>query len=282
MPTHNYSEYAEYKGTTAGLCTSCGFWHLLSPKTDEYYESDQFYSLHAPPDWFVKEKREHDGGLWNACYDYQIGLLQKHLPMQFWNYRSFLDVGCGTGWFVQHAHKRGYACQGVDPSNSARAFLNLDCVFKTIPDVRYNAIRASLVLEHIPTPELELFNWRNHLYDNGLLMIIVPNDFSPLQKRLKTHHFISPVHANYFQLDTLTNLLERCGFEVIHKGATFPMELPLCLGYDYRGNDIKGRRVHNFRLRFEKLMGVRAFQLYKRLFDWWGWGRELIFVARKI
>ena len=280
MPAHSYTEYAEYKGTTVGFCTHCGFWHLLTPKTEEYYEADQFYGTFSPPDWFAKEKGEHDAGLWDASYNYQLGLLNKY--HQKYHPRGYiLDIGCGAGWFVRHVRRRGYPSAGVDPSDSALAFLGLNEIHKKIPDEQFGFIRASLVLEHLPNPQMELLNWHNHLHHDGLLMIIVPNDFSPLQEKLKTRHFISPVHANYFQPITLASLLSNTGFEVIHQSATFPMDLPLLLGYDYRGNDQKGRKVHRARLHFEKLLGTNAFRLYKKLFDWWGWGREIIMVARK-
>jgi hypothetical protein len=57
------------------------------------------------------------------------------------------------------------------------------------------------------------------------------------------------------------------------------MELAIVLGYDYRGNDKRGRKWHNIRLGFEKKLGTRAFDIYGKLFNRWGWGREIIMVA---
>lgn len=69
--------------------------------------------------------------------------------------------------------------------------------------------------------------------------------------------------------------------KVIHESATFPMELFILAGMDYRKNDELGKKLHAARLRFEQTFGKNAFRLYNYLYKKHGWGRELIFVGSK-
>ncbi len=276
-------------------CSTCQFAHLKVLPTpsmvQNLYQNDRFYKVYAPSDWLEKETREHKAGLWNPYYDYQLSLLPQ--PMYLRPFITLLDIGTGAGWFVERARNRpqGYLAYGVEPSEQARNILKLSTVYPDIASIpnylrEFDIVHASLILEHLLDPEAALKEWGKLLKPGGKLMVVVPNDFSPLQKRAhdeegKPYWFISPVHINYFNRLTLTNLLKCCGFSVAYETATFPMELFLFLGMNYIGNDAVGRRCHNIRLQFERIFKHHAFDLYKKLYDRFGWGRELVFVAVK-
>jgi hypothetical protein len=91
----------------------------------------------------------------------------------------------------------------------------------------------------------------------GLLCVIVPNDYNPLQKLLREYlHYepwwiAPPHHINYFCFESLERLIQTTGFEVIRKIATFPMEVFLLMGENYVGNDSVGRRMHGMRKSLE-------------------------------
>jgi SAM-dependent methyltransferase len=154
----------------------------------------------------------------------------------------------------------------------------------------FDVISLQLVLEHVVNPVQFLTEQvKPRLKSGGRLLITVPNEFNHLQKLTKyytgdglstdNNGFISKVHINYFTFDGLRNLLHHCGFKIVHESATFPIELFLAVGVNYRGNDSLGRKCHNFRLKTEKMMGARIFDWYKLLYRWFGIGRELIFVV---
>ena len=113
----------------------------------------------------------------------------------------------------------------------------------------------------------------------GHILVVVPNDFNRLQMELNYFGFIGKAHVNYFTPQSLQYVMEQAGLKVVHKSATFPMELFIFADIDYRGNDQLGRKCHRFRLRIERLFGWRIFWLYQKWFNWWGIGRELIFVG---
>lgn len=271
-------------------CVFCGHAHVypLPNGTENFYKNDLFYSEYSPSGWLDKELCEYEDGLWDTAYKYQAEVLGNH---------GFLvDVGAGLGTFVYYwlDGNPELACYGfgIEPSSQARqkspcpgfmydideglAILNRWDIILT-----NKSIRMALVLEHIPHPKEFLSDYTKYMRPGDKIMIIVPNDFSPLQKRVGGNWFISPVHCNYFTPSSLAGVLESLGLKIVHQSATFPMELFILMGFDYRGNDVLGQKVHKFRMAFEKIFGTTAFKIYKLLFDKYGWGREIIMVAEK-
>lgn len=275
---------AQRNGLRVIDCNVCKHAHL-DPIPDEskmraYYDNDRFYAEHSPPGWLLKEAREFNAGYWNAGYDYQIDLLPSY---------PILDVGSGIGAFLKRAYETGRFGIGIEPSASARKVLGCTNLFKDIDgaelmfrisEIPMN-VRMALVLEHIPEPVEFVQQYIKYLHRLGRMMIIVPNEFSPLQKRVGGNWFVSDVHINYFNPSGLRNVMQEAGLKVVHESATFPMELFLLAGLDYRKNGEIGKKVHMARLRFEKSFGKNAFRLYNYLYKKYGWGRELIFVGSR-
>jgi hypothetical protein len=129
------------------------------------------------------------------------------------------------------------------------------------------------------------------LNDDGMVCIVVPNDFNPFQLLLRDHldfkpwWVAPPHHINYFNFKSLTGLVERCGFEVVHKESTFPIDLFLLMGDNYIGNDETGRKCHTKRMNFEKSMSLSGSDsLLENLYSNFakqGIGREVVLYAKK-
>jgi len=276
---------AVHNGLTVLDCWQCGYKHLdplpSEREVESYYRDDQFYQGgNNTPDWFTKEANEHELGLWNTCYDYQCELLDTSLPL--------LDVGTGCGWFVRH-YQYWNKAWGIEPSVSAREIGGIGNYI--YPDrnaflakrgwvVPMN-IRMALVLEHVVDPYREIVRYMGHLGREGKMMVVVPNDFSGLQRKIGGHHWISKVHINYFNEEGIRGLLAKAGLKTVHVSTTYPIERNILKGRDYRGDDALGRQCHMERLQFEKKHGTRAFIYYHLLYKLFGWGRELIVVAKK-
>lgn len=271
-------------------CSTCGFvhWHPLPDASaiTKLYEGDNFYAgdkPHSPPDWFLKEREEYMGRYWDSYFSYLASFLDRNKPV--------IDIGAGAGWFVHWCLWRWVdspldnAC-GVEPSRIAREFSPV--THRLIPNMDFSKdlsgnIVLMLTLEHILDPETWL---REEVLPHldGRLIVVVPNEFSPLQGLAggkANPWFVSKVHLNYFTPKTLRGLLERLGLVVVHESGTFPTELAILLGYDYRGNNLRGRRVHNFRLRLERRFPGVFRWLYAPLYKYLHWGREIIMVAEK-
>ncbi|NDF29742.1 MAG: methyltransferase domain-containing protein [Nitrososphaeria archaeon] len=73
---------------------------------------------------------------------------------------SILDIGCDKGYFLDQCRRFGYIVQGVEPSESARAYCNqagLD-VKPHLQDIseHCDAITLWHVLEHFTNPQIEV------------------------------------------------------------------------------------------------------------------------------
>ena len=123
-------------------------------------------------------------------------------------------------------------------------------------------------------------------------MICCPNDFNLFQDiavkeySLKEWFFAPPEHLNYFSYETLANLLKAKGYEIVHREATFPIDLFLLMGDIYIGNSELGSQSHNRRVNFETNMiksgnAAKLRDLYQKFAEL-GLGREILMLAKKV
>lgn len=285
-----------YKNNDVIECGACEFKHLVPIPTDEElaeaYESE--YYAEEKPHYFDRHREDLDW--WNLAYGDRYDALEEHLGP---DRRTLLDIGSGPGFFLLHGKERGWQVRGIEPSGQAAAHsrglgLEVENAFYSSDTAtglgRYDAINMSEVLEHIPDPAAFLSLIHDHLEDEGLLCVVVPNDFNPFQVVLRDSMdfepwWVGPHHVNYFDFESLTGLFERSGFEVVHTEATFPIDLFLLMGDNYIGNDDVGRIAHGRRKTFESNLAAGGRNdlkrdLYRRLAEM-GLGREIVLVGRK-
>lgn len=249
-------------------CEACRFRHIIpipsvAELTDVY--SHDYYSVEKP---LYIERVTEDLDWWKQVYDDRLGTLESALADEVTTPR-ILDVGCGPGFFLERARERGWTCTGVEPSKQAAqhaSSLGLT-VFNTfltedlIEDLgKYDAVHLNLVLEHIPDPAAML-QWISRLLNpGGLVAVIVPNDFNPVQETLQTvcdfppWWVAPPHHVNYFDRRSLSGLLESAGFSIYHTEGSFPIDLFLLMGDNYVGDDRKGRECHQKRKNVESAL----------------------------
>jgi len=147
------------------------------------------------------------------------------------------------------------------------------------------------VLEHLCDPSEALSICYDLLVPEGLLCLVVPNDYNILQNMLrdkmefKPWWVSPPEHINYFDGASLQRLVETKGFEIILKTTTFPMEIFLLMEQNYVGNNQLGRECHTHRKNFELNLqrgGLRELKKeFYEMFTEKGIGREVILIARK-
>ena len=279
-------------------CNKCGFKHIISIPTDHELEqiySHEYYTQEKP---LYLERYREDLEWWNTVYTRRYEILEQYLPLQ---QRSILDIGSGPGYFLLNGKNRGWKVKGVEPSIKAAIHsqglgLDVENIYfseKTAPMLdSFDAINMGEVLEHIPNPIALLKLVHGQLDVDGLVCIVVPNDFNPFQLILRDHlgfdpwWVAPPHHINYFDFKSLASLLEKCGFEVLHQESTFPIDLFLLMGDNYITNDTLGRQCHKKRKQFDLNLfesgrdGLKQ-DLYSA-FAKIGIGREIVMYARKI
>lgn len=257
-------------------CRACGFKHIVPIPTadelEEVYRHD-YYSKEKP--LYLKRYTE-DIDWWNLVYDERYDIFEKFLPPEK---RTIIDIGSGPGFFLLRGKERNWQTLGIEPSAQAAAHsraLGLEIVEQFLSDETatslgtFDALHMSNVLEHVPDPAEMLNLCKRLLSPDGLLCIVVPNDYNPFQRALRTSCDFAPWwvapphHINYFDFDSLPDLLQRCGFDVQHREATFPIDLFLLMGDNYIGNDELGRTCHLKRKKFEAALEAAGLAAVKR------------------
>lgn len=244
-------------------CNDCGFKHIDPIPTDAELEQiyKHEYYIKDKPDYIEKDIK--DRGWWEMTYGHRFDVFESNLATEK---RKLLDIGSGPGLFMEVGNQRKWSTTGIEPNVKAaehsveRGLDVKNWMYDSDTSKKlgeFDVINLSLVLEHIAQPEDMIRLAKNQLSDNGLICIVVPNDFNPLQQILKSAFdykpwWVSPPHhINYFDFNSLSKLLKKCGFEIVHKESTFPIELFLLMGDNYVGNDELGRACHEKRVNFE-------------------------------
>ena len=97
--------------------------------------------------------------------------------------KTLLDIGCGTGDFLQVAASSGWTISGIEPNEQARAIANkktTSSVFDADALSKFEAhsfdvITLWHVLEHLPNLDQHFDKFKRLLKPDGVLIIAVPN-----------------------------------------------------------------------------------------------------------
>lgn len=296
--------YGEHEGTVLDTkdawrivdCERCNYIHVIPvPTTEELsgiYDG-QYYEADKPV--YIEEHAE-DAEWWRIVYRHRLQRLEEILGDQG---RRILDVGCGAGYFLESAMARSWDVLGVEPSNQAVEFARslgvtvrqgfFDAELATEIG-SFDAVYLQHVLEHVPQPRNVLELIRGLLRPGGGVCIVVPNDYNVFQRvvrdelELEPWWVVPPHHLNYFSHESLAELVECAGFEVLHRSSSFPMELFLLMGDNYVGSPKLGRSLHAKRMMFEMLLeaaghGEATMAFYDAM-STAGLGREVVLFAK--
>ncbi len=149
------------------------------PKTEklsEYYKSEDYIS-HTDTKRNLLEKVYH--------IVRSISLKKKLRLINSFNSESktLLDIGCGTGDFLDTAQKDNWNVTGIEPNENARQIANsktINAVFEIehleqLEEHSFDVITLWHVLEHLPNLEMHITLLKKLLKPNGTLIIAVPN-----------------------------------------------------------------------------------------------------------
>jgi len=202
-------------------CVPCGF-TFTNPRPesrdlDNYYLSDNYIS-------HTNKSR----GLFEALYQIvrKYAVWQKlRLLKRFSVSKNHLDIGCGTGEFLNACKNAGFKTIGIEPSEIARkqAVNNYNLSVSKNTNLNqyskeaFNSISMWHVLEHIPNLNETIKNLSRVLEKNGSLIIAVPNHKSWDAEYYK-HYWAAwdvPIHLWHFSLDSIIPLFENHEFKLV-------------------------------------------------------------------
>lgn len=193
-------------------CQGCGLVTTLKP--DNGYINLKYREV-ADPDYLLEEKNRR----------MPFRKILENLIKQGGGPGKLLDIGAFCGLLLDEAQTRGFNVTGVEPSrwavDEARKRYGIEIihdVFPTEKNIGSNFKYVTLidVIEHVPDPLSVLTSVRNHISDDGILVVVTP-DFESLARKIfreKWWH-VRIAHLHYFDARSLTTLLHRTGFRVI-------------------------------------------------------------------
>lgn len=208
-------------------CQKCSF-AFTNPipgenEISKYYESDEYIS-HS----------NTSKGLINTLYqmvrNYTIRK-KVNLVKSLGKGEKLLDIGSGTGEFLNGCQQNGLDVVGVEPSETARSqsIKNFQLsVFQedkliSFEENAFNFITMWHVLEHVYHLNDRIKTMHRLLQDNGYLIIAVPNRNS-FDAQLYKEHWAAydvPRHLYHFNPSDIKGLFEKHHFRLIK---TLPMK----------------------------------------------------------
>ncbi len=222
----NFSKHLESKDFSVSKesfvvvsCDTCDF-HFTNPRpSDEnlgkYYISDHYISHN-------NTRRT----LFEKIYQLvrRIAINGKfRLISTFFRSGRILDVGCGTGDFLNKCKSKNWETKGVEPSEIARnqAINNHKLDVEESTDLsklegEFDIITMWHVLEHVPSLNETLVQFNQLLSKKGKIIIAVPNLESYDAKYYKEYWaaYDLPIHLYHFSKKSICTLFEKHGFSL--------------------------------------------------------------------
>lgn len=175
-------------------------------------------------DWYANAER------YELAFDNKLPVDWRHkmfLSKKIINYEDIdlLDIGAGTGNFLNEASKMGYKTTGIDFDKKRVEFginnyklnllvIDLKSHIKNVGDKKYDVVTAFELIEHLDDPIDFVSDVKKVLKKNGTFVISTPN----WDRTFKVENEIGdypPHHLTWWTKKSLKNFLEINGFDNI-------------------------------------------------------------------
>lgn len=205
-------------------CQSCGFRFTQDIPDQEsigpYYQSEDYIS-HSDTKTGIVNRLYHWGR--SLMLQRKLNLVKAHAVLN-----KVLDVGSGTGYFLDFLQKNQYQAFGVEADPGARTYAEEqfgvqvkapEALLKDQLDGPFGAITMWHVMEHVHEPDLYLQKFHHLLADQGALLIAVPNYISHDGQHYQDFWagYDVPRHLWHFTPKSMQALVARNGFQVAEK-----------------------------------------------------------------
>ncbi len=220
-PFLNAVDYTVSKSTFSIVkCDNCDF-HFTNPipvidEIGEYYKSESYVSHSST-----------NKGLINKLYQtVRKRTLKKKVKLvqQVAKGNQLLDIGAGTGHFIDACQQAGLQPLGLEPDEDARNFAttNFDVAIEPIEELYQLAEKSKdvitmwHVLEHVYNLREDIAQIERVLKDDGTLIVAVPNRNSYDAKKYKEFWaaYDLPIHLYHFTPNDIRRLFDQFQMEV--------------------------------------------------------------------
>ena len=206
-------------------CKACGLKFMMSENyetlgDDEYWD-DVNKKIYAMPEVLKEFKDKHKK---------YLAYIQKNSPPN----QKLLDVGSGSGVFLNNAKESNFEVDGVEPNEMAvelcKKQYNIDafCGYLEMnSDLSkdYGTLTAWDVIEHLENPKEFLRICHSHLIKGGILLLETPDESCLIRKIINSINRVKkifgsdlssniyyPSHRYYFTHKSISRLLNDVGF----------------------------------------------------------------------
>jgi len=204
-------------------CETCDFTFTNPRPKDnalgEYYKSDMYIS-------HTNNTRGFFNWMYQTVRKYAIGT-KLNLLKKTSKKKNHLDIGCGTGEFLNACKNAGYNTTGIEPSELAREqainnfkiLVSEDTNLGQFEENQFDSISMWHVLEHVPALNKTIEEFNRILSKNGKIIIAVPN-----HKSWDAQHYKEfwagwdvPIHLWHFSKLSIEKLFLKYNFKLIEK-----------------------------------------------------------------
>jgi len=203
-------------------CKSCDFHFTQNAPAPvaiaPYYQSDVYISHSDTKEGLVNR-------LYHTARDLMLEKKRK-LVQKLTTGKRLLDIGSGTGYFLNHMQKNGFEVAGVEIDGDARAATLKNFNIEVNPPPTFlkgqltekvDVITLWHVLEHLHDMDGYMQSIHRQLTNDGVVLIAVPN-----HKSYDAQHYGKywaaydvPRHLWHFSPKTVAKLADKNGFKVI-------------------------------------------------------------------
>lgn len=280
---------------------SFNFFELKEKPTEEelknFYENEYFQEDNGS---YTTQYADYEVTHFNIMINQRYAVLDKIMGFNSKASMRFLDVGCGEGWALSFFKRKKWEVLGLDFSDYGCKSHNPDClshmrvgnIYETLTSLvieneKFDVIWLDNVLEHVLDPLSLLQECKGLIKAQGVLVIEVPNDFSPLQQLLYNKGIVAkpfwvtiPAHISYFNCEGLDVICRSTGWETKFLMSDFPIDLNLLNpNTNYVDEPTRGKSCHQARVEIEKLLSsisvTKLNNLYELIAEM-GLGRNIV------
>jgi len=187
---------------------------------DKYYQSEDYIS-HTDTKHSLFEK------MYYLVKQYTLYRKEKLISSLSKEKGNLLDIGAGTGDFLNYANQKKWKTTGIEPNKKAKELARKKGVFlvestSQLADNSFDIITLWHVLEHIPELENQLLELKRLCKPNGHIIVALPNYKSYDAKYYKEFWagFDVPRHVWHFSKNAIEKLFSEKQM-VLQK--TYPM-----------------------------------------------------------
>ncbi len=195
-------------------CTSCKL--IISPQVwkdsanveqeEEWFENKPIFESF----WLRLFQKWNNRRTWRR--------IRKHIPQK----GQLLEIGVGNGSLLLFLRVKGFEVEGCDLARSICEYVRNtygiemhNCDVADVPNrSAYDVVVMNHVIEHVNNPIQFLTDVRTCMKRNAIVHIAVPNVIC-WQARLTGWNCYEPYHLLYFSPETLKDLVEKAGFELL-------------------------------------------------------------------